>query len=59
MRDFSDIREGVEAICSRFGDEYWLARDEDGVFPQDFHAALAEAESGGDDAHHGDAAEHH
>lgn len=39
---FEDIREGVEAVCRRFGDDYWLARDEDGVFPHEFHAALAE-----------------
>lgn len=37
------IREGVQSVCDRFGDDYWLARDEDGLFPEDFHAALAEA----------------
>jgi acyl-CoA dehydrogenase len=38
----SAIREGVRAVVSRFDDEYWLERDEDGVFPRDFHRAMAE-----------------
>jgi acyl-CoA dehydrogenase len=37
------IRDGVRAVVSKFGDEYWLARDDDGVFPRDFHKAMAEA----------------
>ena len=37
------IREGVRAVVSRFGDEYWLERDEDGEFPFAFHRAMAEA----------------
>ena len=37
------IREGVRAVVSRFGDEYWLDRDEDGEFPFAFHRAMAEA----------------
>ena len=36
------IREGVRAVVTRFDDEYWLARDEDGVFPFEFHKAMAE-----------------
>src|SRR5687767_11394630 len=36
------IREGVRAVVTRFGDEYWLARDEDGVFPREFHKAMAD-----------------
>jgi acyl-CoA dehydrogenase len=36
------IREAVQAICSRFGDEYWLAKDREGGFPTDFHQAFAE-----------------
>ena len=36
------IREGVAAVVSRFDDEYWLARDEDGVFPFEFHRAMAD-----------------
>ncbi len=37
------IRHAVERVCAGFGDDYWLARDRDGVFPHDFHAALAQA----------------
>jgi acyl-CoA dehydrogenase len=36
------IREGVRAVVTRFDDAYWLARDEDGVFPYEFHRAMAE-----------------
>jgi acyl-CoA dehydrogenase len=38
-----EIREAILKICARFGDDYWLARDADGVFPHEFHKALAEA----------------
>ena len=38
-----EIREAILKICSRFGDDYWLAKDRDGGFPQDFHLALAQA----------------
>ena len=37
------IREGVRAVVTKFGDDYWLARDDDGVFPREFHHAMAEA----------------
>lgn len=40
--DLAAIREGVRSIVTRFEDEYWLARDEDGVFPRDFHRAMAD-----------------
>jgi acyl-CoA dehydrogenase len=38
-----EIREAILKICTRFGDDYWLARDTDGAFPHEFHKALAEA----------------
>ena len=41
--EFLAIREGVQSVCDRFGDDYWLARDQDGVFPHEFHRAFAEA----------------
>jgi acyl-CoA dehydrogenase len=47
--DFSEsddqraIRDGVRAVVSRFDDEYWLARDDDGEFPREFHRAMAAA----------------
>jgi acyl-CoA dehydrogenase len=37
------IRDSIARICQRFGDDYWLAREDDGQFPNDFYAALAEA----------------
>jgi len=37
------IREGVRLVVTQFGDDYWLARDNDGVFPHAFHRAMAEA----------------
>ncbi|MFN3447986.1 MAG: acyl-CoA dehydrogenase family protein [Roseococcus sp.] len=35
------IREQIARICADFPDDYWLARDREGAFPQDFHAAMA------------------
>jgi len=35
------IREAIEKLCERFGDEYWLARDKNGEFPKEFHQACA------------------
>ncbi|MBV8033222.1 MAG: acyl-CoA/acyl-ACP dehydrogenase [Betaproteobacteria bacterium] len=35
------IREAIEKVCARFGDDYWLKRDKEGGFPEDFHQALA------------------
>lgn len=40
--DLATIREGVRAVVSQFDDDYWLARDEDGEFPREFHRAMAE-----------------
>jgi acyl-CoA dehydrogenase len=41
--DHRAIREGVSAVVRKFDDEYWLARDEDGAFPKEFHRAMADA----------------
>jgi acyl-CoA dehydrogenase len=41
--DLAAIREGVRSVVSRFGDDYWLERDEDGRFPHEFHRAMADA----------------
>jgi acyl-CoA dehydrogenase len=35
------IREAIEKLCTRFPDEYWLKRDNEGGFPADFHQAMA------------------
>lgn len=40
--DQTAMRDAIAAICKRFGDEYWLTRDRDGGFPDDFYAAFAE-----------------
>ncbi|MCB2047277.1 MAG: acyl-CoA/acyl-ACP dehydrogenase [Novosphingobium sp.] len=40
--DLQAIREGVRAACAPFGDEYWLARDDDGEFPREYHRAMAD-----------------
>ncbi len=37
------IREAVGQLCADFGDDYWLAKDSEGGFPHDFHAAFAKA----------------
>lgn len=41
--DQQNIRDAVLKHCSQFPDEYWLARDNDGVFPHEFHKSMAEA----------------
>jgi acyl-CoA dehydrogenase len=41
--DHVAIREGVRAVVTRFDDDYWLARDDDGEFPHAFHRAMADA----------------
>jgi hypothetical protein len=42
-KTLNSIREGVRAVVRKFDDDYWLARDEDGKFPREFHRAMAEA----------------
>ena len=41
--DHRDIHEGVSAVVRKFDDSYWLARDDDGQFPHEFHRAMAKA----------------
>lgn len=40
--DHAAIRDGVRSVVARFDDAYWLARDDDGEFPREFHRAMAE-----------------
>ena len=40
--DHEAIRKGVVAVVAKFGDEYWLERDDDGRFPTQFHRAMAD-----------------
>lgn len=37
-----EIREAILKICARFGDDYWLTKDRDGGFPDEFHRAIAD-----------------
>ena len=41
--DQLEIRVAVARLCERFGDDYWLAKDNGGGFPHEFHRAMAEA----------------
>ena len=41
--DHRAIRDGVSAVVKSFDDDYWLARDDDGEFPKEFHRAMADA----------------
>ncbi len=41
--DQQRIRDQVAKLCLTFGPDYWLARDDDGKFPTEFHAAMARA----------------
>lgn len=40
--DHAALREGVAQVMKRFDADYWLARDEDGEFPREYHRAMAE-----------------
>ena len=37
------IRSAVEEVCAPFNDEYWLRKDREGGFPEDFYSAMAKA----------------
>jgi len=37
------IQDAVAGVVGKFDAEYWLERDDDGVFPHEFHSAMAEA----------------
>jgi acyl-CoA dehydrogenase len=39
--DQRQIGEAMERLCRDFDADYWLAHDDSGEFPEDFHAALA------------------
>ncbi len=40
-QDHKAIQSAIERICSAFGDDYWLDRDRNGGFPNEFYDALA------------------
>ncbi|MEH6639937.1 MAG: acyl-CoA dehydrogenase family protein [Porticoccaceae bacterium] len=37
----NQIRDSIRKLCSRFDDQFWLDRDNDGEFPEEFCSALA------------------
>jgi acyl-CoA dehydrogenase len=37
------IRAAIERVCAPFDADYWLRRDREGGFPEDFHRAIADA----------------
>ena len=37
------IRDGIAKLCEQFDAQYWLERDRNGGFPDDFHRAIADA----------------
>jgi len=36
------IRDAIAKLCADFGDGYWLERDREGRFPEEFYAAVAQ-----------------
>ena len=40
-REQESIRDAIEKICRGFDDKYWLERDKDGDFPEEFFQQLA------------------
>jgi acyl-CoA dehydrogenase len=38
-----DIRLAIEELCREFDDDYWLKKDREGGFPEEFYVAMAEA----------------
>ena len=36
------IRDAVRELCDQFDDSYWLAKDQSGDFPHEFHKAMSE-----------------
>ncbi len=37
------LQRAIERVCAPFDADYWLGKDRDGGFPDDFHRALADA----------------
>ncbi|AIT82133.1 acyl-CoA dehydrogenase family protein [Novosphingobium pentaromativorans] len=37
------IRESVQQICARYSDDYWLRKDKEGGFPEDFYREMVDA----------------
>ncbi len=37
------LRAAIVDLCRRFDDQYWLDKDRDGGFPEEFYRAVADA----------------
>ena len=37
------IKDSVAKLCAQFDDRYWLKKDKEGGFPDDFYRAMADA----------------
>src|SRR3981189_2286350 len=37
------IKESVAKLCAQFDGKYWLKKDQEGGFPEDFYKAMADA----------------
>src|ERR1700682_2104690 len=42
-KDQLAIKDAIAKLCGKFDAQYWLERDRDGGFPEDFYRAVAEA----------------
>jgi acyl-CoA dehydrogenase len=40
--DQQNVRDAVLKHCARFSEDYWLERDRDGVFPEEFYRSMIE-----------------
>src|SRR5258707_6347842 len=41
--DQLSIKDSVGKLCARFDGKYWLKKDKEGGFPEDFYRAVADA----------------
>ena len=41
--EHEQIRDAIERVCAPFDADYWLNKDQEGGFPDDFHRALADS----------------
>ena len=42
-KDQEQLRDAIERVCAPFDADYWLRKDREGGFPEEFHRALADA----------------
>jgi acyl-CoA dehydrogenase len=42
IAEHAALEDGIARVMADFGDDYWLERDDEGGFPEDFYRAMAE-----------------